>query len=71
MFAHYFVLILFFLTGIISLLAALFDWEWFFTAQNAQFLAKSLGRIKTRLFYGILGGILIGTAILLFHNRLL
>ncbi|RGN44773.1 MULTISPECIES: immunity 17 family protein [unclassified Bacteroides] len=69
MFAQYFVQILFALTGIISLLAALLDWEWFFSAQNAQFLTRSLGRKKTRLFYGVLGFVLMGTAVFLFYKR--
>lgn len=68
MFAQYFVQILFTLTGIISLLAALLDWEWFFSTQNVQFLTRSLGKTKTRLFYGVLGFILMGTAVFLFYK---
>lgn len=68
MFAQYFVQILFVLAGTIALLAALFDWEWFFTAHNTQFLLQKLGRTRTRWFYGNLGIILIGTAVFLFHQ---
>ena len=34
--------------GIISLLAALLDWEWFFTAQNTQFVVRNVGRKQAR-----------------------
>ena len=46
---------IFALAGIISLLASLLNWNWFFTTRN-----------RARLFYGILGVILIGMAIFFF-----
>ena len=67
--ARYFVQILFALAGIISLLAAIFNWNWFFTAQNAQMIVRNVGRLKARLFYGVLGIILIGAAIFLFYQK--
>lgn len=54
--------------GIVSLLAALFNWEWFFTANNTQFAVRSVGRQRARLFYGALGIILIGMAVFFFLN---
>lgn len=69
MVARYFVQILFAAAGIIALLAALFNWNWFFTAQNTQMLVRSVGRSKARLFYGILGIILIGTSIFFFFQK--
>jgi len=54
--------------GIVSLLAALFNWEWFFTANNTQFAVRSVGRQRARLFYGVLGIILIGMAVFFFLN---
>lgn len=54
--------------GTVSLLAALFDWEWFFTANNTQFAVRSMGRQRARLFYGVLGAILIGMAVFFFLN---
>jgi small neutral amino acid transporter SnatA (MarC family) len=60
---HYFVQGLFVLTGIIALLASALNWDWFFRAQNAQFIVRRAGRKRARLLYGILGLILIGMAI--------
>lgn len=54
---------IFILTGIISLLAALLDWEWFFSARNTQFVVRNVGRKQARWFYGVLGVILISTAV--------
>ena len=59
---QYIVQALFALAGITSLLAALFNWDWFFTARNAQNVVRYMGRRQARLFYGILGIILIGMA---------
>lgn len=57
---------IFALAGIISLLAAVLDWEWFFTTRNTQFAVKSVGRQRARLFYGVLGAILIGMSVFFF-----
>lgn len=54
--------------GIVSLLAALLDWNWFFTARNTQFIVRNVGRRQARLFYGILGVILIATAVFFVLN---
>ena len=64
--SHYFIQGIFALTGTMSLLAALLDWEWFFTAQNTQFVVRNVGRKQARWFYGVLGVILITTAIFFF-----
>lgn len=53
--AHYIIQVVFVLVGILSLLASVLNWEWFFTAQNSQFIVKTLGRTKARIFYAILG----------------
>ena len=50
---------IFALAGIISLLASLLNWNWFFTTRNAQTIVRNVGRNRARLFYGILGVILI------------
>lgn len=59
---------IFALAGILSLLAALLDWDWFFTARNAQFVVRNGGRRQARWFYGVLGGILIGMAAFFFTH---
>lgn len=57
---------IFALAGITSLLAALLNWDWFFTTRNAQTIIRNVGRSRARLFYGILGMIIIGMAIFFF-----
>lgn len=66
--SQYIVQGIFVVAGIISLLAALLDWDWFFTAQNTQFVVRNVGRKQARWFYGILGIILICMAIFFFLN---
>ncbi len=56
---QYIVQALFALAGITSLLAALFNWDRFLKARNAQNEVRNMGRRQARLFYGILGIILI------------
>ena len=57
---------IFALSGVVALLAALLNWEWFFSARNAQSVVRCTGRRKARLFYGILGLVLIGMSIFFF-----
>lgn len=66
--APYFMIIIFAITGIIALLAALFNWGWFFTAQNAQYVVKLYGRHKARIIYGALGLVLILMAVYFYLN---
>lgn len=55
----YIVQILFLLAGIMALLASIRNWDWFFNSHNASFIVRNFGRNRARLFYGILGFILI------------
>ena len=57
---------IFALAGTIALLASIFNWNWFFTTRNAQSIVRNVGRNRTRLFYGILGIIIIGMAVFFF-----
>ena len=41
---HYFIQGLFVLVGLLSVLAAICNWNWFFTAQNTQFIVRNVGR---------------------------
>lgn len=66
--SQYIVQGIFVIAGIISLLAAILNWEWFFTARNTQFVVQNVGRQRARLFYGILGVILISMSIFFFLN---
>lgn len=65
---HYFILGLFALAGAISLLASLLNWEWFFTAHNAQVVVRRIGRTRARIVYGVLGLLLIGMAAFFLHS---
>lgn len=59
---------IFVVAGIIALLAAILDLDWFFTAQNTLFVVRNVGRRQARWFYGILGMILIGMSVFFFLN---
>ena len=52
---HYVVQLIFLLTGITAVSASVFDWEWFFTADNASYLVRKLGRNGARWLYGCIG----------------
>lgn len=62
---QYFVQGIFATAGLIALLASILNWNWFFTAQNAQLIVRNVGRGRARLFYGLLGVIMIGMGCLL------
>lgn len=66
MIAHYIIQSVFVLLGILSVMASIFNWEWFFTAQNSQFIIKMLGRNKSRIFYAILGLAMIAAGVFFF-----
>ncbi len=63
MILHNIIQIIFLLVGGVSFLAALFDWEWFFTADNASFIVKRCGRKAARYIYGATGVTFIAAAI--------
>ena len=66
--SHYIIQGIFAFAGIVALLAALFNWDWLFTARNAPFVGRTVGRKQARWFYGVLGGILIGMAVFFFTH---
>ena len=49
------VLCLFLISGILSLGAAIADWNWFFNSKNCHMLTSRLSRRKARWLYGIIG----------------
>ena len=63
---HYVLQIIFVVFGFTSILAAIFNWDWFFNANNSQFIVKNVGRTKARMFYGLLGILMIATGIYFF-----
>ncbi len=50
--------------GTVSLLAAVMNWEWFFSAANAQVAVKMMSRRNARLWYGFGGIVAILVALL-------
>jgi len=52
-------LIAFMVLGWLSLLAAFFNWDWYFKTEGARLVTHHLGNKGGRLFYGVLGIILI------------
>ena len=63
---HYIIQTIFVAVGLLSLLASLFNWEWFFTAQNTRFIVNNVGRKRARLFYAALGCLMMATGIFFF-----
>lgn len=63
---QYIVQAIFALAGITSLLAAILNWNWFFTTRNAQTIIRNVGRPRARLFYGVLGVIILSMAAFFF-----
>lgn len=60
-----FVFILFIVIGALALFAAIFNWNWFFNTYNASFITKYIKRKGARIFYGIVGLLIIGVAFIL------
>lgn len=60
---HYIIQSVFVFIGLLTILAAIFNWEWLFTAHNSQFIVKSIGRNKARIFYAIIGAAMIAAGI--------
>ena len=66
MLMHYIIQGIFVVVGLLAILASLFNWDWFFLSQNTQFIVQNVGRKRTRLFYALLGLLMIATAIYFF-----
>lgn len=63
---HYLIQGIFVIVGLLAIGAAIFDWDWFFQAQNTQLIVKNVGRERARLFYAVLGILMIATAVYFF-----
>ncbi len=61
--ADKFVFILFMLIGALSVAASVFNFEWFFKTNGAATFIRILGYKGARIFYGILGILLIGVGL--------
>lgn len=58
------------LIGAFSLSGAIFNWNWYFENYKAQSIVKVFGRNGARIFYAVLGIVLIvlGLVVLLFGD---
>lgn len=65
---HYVIQALFVLVGLLAVLASIFNWDWFFTAQNSQFIVKNVGRRQARMFYAALGLLMMATGVFFFFS---
>ncbi|MBQ8239916.1 MAG: immunity 17 family protein [Bacteroides sp.] len=63
---HYIIQGIFVVVGLLAILASLFNWDWFFQSQNSQFIVHNVGRKRARLFYALLGLLMIATAVYFF-----
>ena len=63
---HYLIQGIFVIVGLLAIGAAIFNWDWFFQAQNTQLIVKNVGRKRARLFYAVLGILMIATAVYFF-----
>lgn len=60
----YFMLAIFVALGIFSLVAAIFNFDWYFETSGAVTFVNKFGRKGARIFYALLGAALIGCGIL-------
>ena len=65
---HYIIQGIFVVVGLLAILASLFNWNWFFQSQNTQFIVNNVGRKRARLFYALLGLLMIATAVYFFFG---
>lgn len=61
--AEYFILSLFLFLGCLSILAALFNFDWFFQTNSATPFVNWLGRKGARIFYAFLGLVMIACGV--------
>lgn len=47
--------IIFLILGLLSISASIFNFKWFFTSENGKMFVKLFGRKGARVFYGIVG----------------
>lgn len=68
MILHNVIQTIFVVAGVIAILASVLNWEWFFTARNAEIVVKRLGRTKSRWLYGTAGVIFIAVAVYFYYE---
>lgn len=53
--SEYFILILFIVLGLFSLVAAIWNIDWYFQTDGARMFVRRMGRNGARVFYALLG----------------
>ncbi len=67
---HYVIQALLVIVGTVTVVAAIFNQDWFFESKNAEPVVKFAGRRKSRIIYGIIGLLFIVLALYsFFHIR--
>lgn len=56
----------FIIAGILSAVAALMNWDWFFTSSNAKLLIGKFSRLTARIIYFILGCLIVTMGVFVF-----
>ena len=51
--------------GVASICGAAFGWDWLIHSRDSRFLVNILGRLGARLFYGVLGLVLVVAGVLM------
>lgn len=62
--------LIFVAAGAFSLLGGICDWEWFMNSRKARFIVKILSRNGARIFYTVLGIIIVVFGILVTMDRI-
>ncbi|MDR1880600.1 MAG: immunity 17 family protein [Tannerellaceae bacterium] len=57
--SEYMVLIVFVVAGLFSLVASIGNFDWYFSSRKASGIVQWFGRTGARIFYGLLGLLLI------------
>ena len=52
------------LAGIFSVVCAAFDFDWFMNHRKAQYISKRIGRKGARIFYVVLGAVIIAFGVM-------
>lgn len=66
--SEYFILGLFLFLGLFSLIASIFNVDWYFRSRRAATFVNWFGLTGARIFYGLLGVALIGCALMGFFS---
>lgn len=60
--------ILLVLVGLLSVISAVEDWDWYMDSRKARRLSKLIGRNNARIFYGIFGTVLMIAGMMMFFR---